>query len=323
MKLTIRKILAAGAIFLIPTWGLIFWLSYSDSSYQLFIPQLPQSIETQPQKVDEFPGAGPWKQDLFMGTGDLNSFDGKSFLVRGAATPSAILKDNEIVVYFNYYPSNRRQSFGIINWIKSTDLGLNWSEPSPITIENMPDFSISPFSPKVLVLPNGKIKLYFLAKKTGEDRSKLFAAISDDGAKFYFDPDTVFEIEDEYLIAIALDLLGDKVHLFGYTAEGAGVNISYHAVSYDGKVFTRLADIKIEDSFYSERSSAYGQNSLTKDGNQLVLLGASPRGLWSSTSGDGNNWSSPRYLSFNAQNPSVLKTGNSYRIFYTDIASAN
>lgn len=314
----IKKILLFGGITLGLIWGTIFYLALTDSSYHLFMPQISNPLFSQKVEVDvvDLNQEGPWKHDLFMESGDGSSFGSTVLLAHGAATPSAILKDKDIVVYFSFFPKDQRRAFGQIYWVKSADQGNTWSDPAPITFENLPTLAYSPFSAKALVLPSGKIKLYFLSRVSGENRSKLFAAVSDDGAQFIYDPTTSFEIENESLSAFALSMQEDKLHMIAYTEQGAQTNTAYHAVSYDSNVFTRLADIKIADSFY-------GQTSLLTENEQLRLIGSSAKGLWSSTSSDGNSWSTPSHIDHSAQNPSVIKTGDIYRIFYTDKAAEN
>lgn len=317
LNITIRKILIFGIIFLALIWGGIFGMVLADPSYKLIIPSIPAPLwlqKTPDLKVD-LSVDGPWKQDLFMGSGNLSNFGGKSFLVHGTATPSAIYKNSDVVVYFNYYPKDNRKVYGKIYWIKSSDQGRAWSQPTPVTIIGLPELTTSPISPKAILMPNGKIKLYFLAKKQADTRNKLFAAISSDGVNFTFDPTTSFEIEDESLISFSMTILNDRMHLFAATEEGSSTGTAYNAISYDTKVFTRLADVKIDQSFY-------GQTSLLTEGDQLKLIGSSDRGLWISSSSNGNNWSSPTYLNFYSQNPTAVFVGDKYLLFYTAVASS-
>jgi hypothetical protein len=310
--LSIRNILLGGTISIILIWGAILSLALTDKSFQLFIPSIPTFswFKTEPALQIDLPKDGPWRQDLFMGSGDLSNFGGKSFLVHGSATPSAIFKNGEVVVYFNYYPASNRKAFGSISWIKSSDLGRKWTSPAAIHISSLPELATNPVSPQVVALPSGKIKLYFIAKKINQERNILMAALSNDGVNFVFDPTTSFEIEDESLVSFSLTILQDRMHLIAFTREGQQSNMSYNAISYDTKVFTRLADIKIAETFY-------GQASLVSDGKELKLLGASPKGLWSSTSTNGNTWSDPSYYNLSVQNPSTVLVGEKYLLFYT------
>jgi hypothetical protein len=313
----IKKILISGGVVLGLIWGIIFYLTLTDSSYQLFMPQISNPASSNQAGVDtvDLNQEGPWKQDLFMESGDGSSYGGTVLLAHGAATPSAILKNNDMVVYFSFFPKDQRRLFGQIYWVKSSDGGNEWSQPAAITIENLPTLAFSPFSAKAMVLPTGQIKLYFLSKKAGEAHNKLLSAVSEDGARFIYDPSVSFEIENESLNSFTMAMLDDKLHLIAYTEQGSQTNNAYHAISYDGNVFTRLADIKIADA-------TYGQSSLIEDNGKLRLIGSSPKGLWSSTSGDGNSWSTPTHIDHSADNPALLKTGDTYRIFYTDTAAA-
>jgi hypothetical protein len=310
---SIRQILLLGIILLILIWGSIFTLVLTDHSYHLFTPTitLPSWLQHKPAVTNNPTQEAPWKQDLFMGSGDINNFSGKSFLVHRTATPSAIFRDNAAVVYFNYYPSENRKAYGSIFWIKSTDLGKKWTSPMPIAIKNLPETQTTPISPQVVLLPSGKIKLYFLAKTANATRNSLFAALSTDGVNFEYDPTTHFEIENESLMAFAITILGERMHLVAFTQEGAQSNTAYNAISYDTKVFTRLADLTIADS-------VYGQSHLTSQAGELYLIGSSNRGLWKSSSRDGNSWSNPIYYGQKVQNPSTVFTGEKFLLFYTD-----
>lgn len=312
--LTIKRIIISALIILSLIWGVILFLVFTDSSYHLIQLPLPdiKGIATSVQPIDESKvrQLQPLQQDLILATGDGSSFTDKAVLVTGAATPSAILKNNELIAYFNYFPEGQRRSYGSIHQIKSVDKGQTWSNPAQIMIFNAPALATVPFSPKVVLLPNNKIKLYFLARKRDEEQTKLFAAVSDDGIKFAFDPSTSFELEGQSLISYAVTILDYKMHLLAYTREGSASFTAHHAISYDTSVFTRLADVVIKDSYY-------GQTSLVTDGSKLILYGASDKGLWKSNSPDGNSWSSINYLNNQTENPGLIYKDNLYYLFYT------
>lgn len=310
---SIRRLLLVGIICLTLIWGSIFTMVLTDPSYQLFIPtiSLPSWIQKLPDIQVEPTKNAPWKQDLFMGSGDINTFSGKSFLIHGTATPSAVFRDNSVVVYFNYYPSQDRKKYGSIFWIKSADQGRNWTQPAPIVISGLPPLQTYPISPQVVLLPAGKIKLYFLAKAENAPHNKLYAAISSDGVNFNYDPSTNFEIENESLIAFTVAILDERMHMVAFTKEGSTTNTAYNAISYDTKVFTRLADLTIEDAFY-------GQSHLVVRGKNLYLIGSSSKGLWRTSSSDGNVWSNPAYFNLPAQNPTAVNVGEKFLLFYTD-----
>src|SRR4051812_34209409 len=110
--LTIKKILALGGLSLVLIWGGILYLAFTDSSYHLLVPEFMNKTSlssTQKASGVDFSQAGPWKQDLFMATGTGSSFDGKSFLAHSVSTPSAAVRNNEILVYFNYFPQETKK----------------------------------------------------------------------------------------------------------------------------------------------------------------------------------------------------------------------
>lgn len=311
--LTIKRIIITAIIILSLIWGVILYLLFSDTSYHLIVPQLPDikgitsTIQTSVSPTGQLE---PLKQNLILATGDGTAFAGNALLVTGAATPSAIIRNNELITFFNYFPANQKRTYGSIHQIKSLDSGQSWSQPAQIMIFDAPPLSVMPFTPKAIVLPNNKIKLYFLARKKDEEAVKLFAAVSEDGLKFAFDPTTSIDLEGKSLVSFALVILNNKMHLLGYTLDGAKSYTAHHAISYDTSVFTRLSDVIIKDSYY-------GQNTLATDGSKLILYGASDKGLWLSTSPDGNSWSSINYLNTSAMNPGVVKQGDLYYLFST------
>lgn len=316
---SIRLFLILGSIWLILIWGTIFFLAWKDPSYKLFVPKMAFSkpLASSKQNQIDFSQSGPWKSDLFMSTGDdLTTFSGKSFLQNGIATPSAVLEKNQIFAYFNYFPKNQASELGRVYTITSSDNGRHWTQPQLVIFSNMPSIEKPPQKPVAIVLPNGKTKLYFIAKKAGDSTNKLYAAVSDDGIHFVFDSETHFEIENENLISFGVAIDDGRMHLMAYTSEGQKDNVVYHAISYDSQIFTRLADVKINDSYY-------GQGYLVEDHSKLVLFGSSDKGMWLSNSDDGNSWSAPDYVGVKGQNPAAIQTANGYLFLYSDQTTAS
>lgn len=310
---SIKTFLLIGLIWVSLIWGVIFFLVWKEpTTYHLYVPHLtinrPLAVQNQPKT--DFSQAGPWKSDLFMASGESSDqILGKSFLNHGIATSSAVVRGNQLISYFNYYPQENEQALGRVFTMSSSDNGSHWSRPEQVIFFNMPSIEKAPQRPVTILMPNGNLKMFFIAKKAGDSNSKLFAAVSKDGINFTFDPKTVFEIENESLISFGAAMDDGKLHLIAYTQEGQKTGNSYHAISYDGQIFTRLADIKIQDSYY-------GQGYLFSDQDKLVLYGNSDKGLWLSTSDDGNSWSSPNYLGVSGQNPVVVKNKRRLPFFH-------
>lgn len=211
----------------------------------------------------------------------------------------ARLKDGRLAIACQAFPADDAAHFNRIAVRISGDDGRTWGEPEPIVIAKMDAALAAPFDPALVVLPDGRVRMYFITH-TGTDaapgQTAVHSAISTDAVHFDYEPGVRFTVPGRVVVDCAAALHDGVFHLVvpdnGTPAEFLGRRRSgepqpggngYHATSTDGLAFTRAADLPLP----STRDRWFG--NLLSDGTQLLFFGTGP-GPWPMTSADGMRW---------------------------------
>jgi hypothetical protein len=174
------------------------------------------------------------------------------------------MKDGRLIAAHQFFPTNEANSFDKVAVHFSSDEGCTWTDSEVIRIAGLPEGMRFPFDPTLVVLPDGKIRLYFTSlhgKRFEEDVPAIYSAISTNGLDYTFEPGTRFGISGRPVIDCAVVLHQGVFHLYSpdngvqldstnqkgsqpdlLPRQGAG----YHATSPDGLTFTRVEDVKVE-----------------------------------------------------------------------------
>jgi len=132
-------------------------------------------------------------------------------------------------------------AFDLVAASFSTDGGRTWTTPKTLAFAGLPAGYQRPFDPTITVREDGSLRLYFTCSPSGPNPVNGFcSATSTDGLNFTVDPGQRFYPGRSTVDCAAIRWNG-QWHLtspIGAPQEGA-----YHAVSDDGLIFTRLADI--------------------------------------------------------------------------------
>ena len=255
---------------------------------------------TPPAPGTPAPAPGPWDNELVV---QRVAADGTASTVAtfGRADVSSIarLQDGRLAIACQAFPKDDRAHFNRIAVRFSGDDGRTWGEPNPIVVANMDVALAPPFDPALVVLPDGRVRLYFITH-TGTDASPgqtaVHSATSTDATHYDYEPGVRFTVPGRVVVDCAAALHEGVFHLVvpdnGTPAEflerrrrgepQPGGN-GYHATSTDGLVFTRAADLPLS----STRDRWFG--NLLSDGSQLLFFGSGP-GPWPMTSADGKRW---------------------------------
>jgi hypothetical protein len=243
---------------------------------------------------------GPWDNEVVV---QRVTADGTASTVAtfGRADVSSIarLQDGRLAIACQAFPKDDRAHFNRIAVRFSSDDGRTWGEPKPIVMANMDVALAPPFDPALVVLPDGRVRLYFITH-TGTDaapgQTAVHSATSTDATHYDYEPGVRFTVPGRVVVDCAAALHEGVFHLVvpdnGTPAEflerrrrgepQPGGN-GYHATSTDGLVFTRAADLPLS----STRDRWFG--NLLSDGTQLLFFGSGP-GPWPMTSADGKLW---------------------------------
>ena len=240
---------------------------------------LPGAGNPSPQSL------GPWNNDLDFYESDDGLRFKKSglFSERGGVPTMAKLRDGRLLAMFQWFPVDRRESFDQIAATIGSSDGVTWSAPRTIRIDGMPETLYRSFDPTLVVLPDGRLRLYFSSERgTAQNRRgnrAIFSAISTDGWNFTFEPGQRFGLSDAETFDTAVALLGHTWHLY---CPIPGQTRGYHATSEDGLTFIRQSDVSVEG-----QREWLGNVLAVREG--LRFYGSGPGG-WVGFSSDGFRW---------------------------------
>lgn len=281
---------------------------------------------SQPLQAQGLPApgtAGPWDQDVLVFLVDADGTVKTTATFDRAGVPTiARMPDGRIIAAHQHFPANDSDSFDKVAVRFSPDDGHTWTDPQVVHLAGLPEGMRFPFDPTLVVLPDGKIRLYFTSlhgKQLEEDVPAIYSAISTNGVDYTFEPGIRFAISGRPVIDCAVVLHRGLFHLYSpdngtqndpaKNQKGAQPGFSpntgtgYHATSPDGLNFTRIEDVRI-DAIRNWLGNAQS------DGRVITFWGTSRNntpptgatgqqtgGVWRASSSDGNVWTlldSPR-----------------------------
>jgi hypothetical protein len=241
---------------------------------------------------------GPWDNDIlvYRVTADGRSTRLATF-ERAGVSAIARLQDGRLIAAHQHFPADSDADFDKVAVRFSTDEGQSWTSARVIGLTGLPDGMRFPFDPTLVVLPDGRIRLYFTSlrgRRFDEDLPAIYSAVSTNGIDFVVEPGPRFGIAGRHVIDSAVALHDGVFHLFapdngpqpqrpGPASERPADGGGYHATSRDGLAFTRVDDVRI-----AGRRRWLG-NALS-DGSAIRFFGTGEPGVWTATSTDGRVW---------------------------------
>jgi hypothetical protein len=258
-------------------------------------------------------GEPPWRRPLKICT----SSDGQSFTnVRtfqdSAGVPCILrLQSGMLISAFQWF----RQPVGSATWDRvavkySSDNGITWTEPQPITVNGLPQNFQRPFDPTLAITDDGRIRIFFSSglNMTLDTSINTYSAVSDDGINYSMDSGFRFSLPDKPVIDPAVIRFRGLWHLVNPVTMGTG---AYHNISGDGLNFTRVQDIA------SDMAHSWIGNFMIRDTNELRFYGSGGM-IWYSTSPNGGQWSSFINTNIQGGDPAALKLPETnYLMIYT------
>jgi hypothetical protein len=264
---------------------------------------------------------GPWDNDVLVYRARGGGATEKLTTFARAGVPTvARLKNDRLIAAFQNFPADDERNFDRVAVRFSSDEGRNWTPPQPISVESLEPGLARPFDPTLVVLPDGRIRLYFTSSRSpdfGRSMPAIYSAISTDGIQYNFEPGVRFAIAGRVVIDCAATLHEGAFHLIVPDNGGAedlmirpqrgqeprGGN-GYHAVSRDGLNFERVADVRLP----STRDRWLG--NLASDDGLLIFFGTGP-GPWPVSSRDGVTWeAAANTVSVPGADPGVARLRN-------------
>ena len=233
------------------------------------------------------PHPGPWHDDLYVSRSEngLRFEQPGKLVVRHGGVPSlAVAKDGRIFLVFQWFSFDSPKGFDKIAVMVSSDGGETWSEPRVVEISGLPEGHSNPCDPMLVVLEDGRFRLYFTCSPRPGERARTLSAISEDGYRFRVEPGDRFADPKKDVLDPAVVFFKGKWHYYAPIPGERGR--AYHAVSDDGLSFQRLPDVEVEGMDFL--------GCAVVDGEVLRFYGTGPGGVRSATSDDGERWTVER-----------------------------
>jgi hypothetical protein len=242
---------------------------------------------------------GPWDNDVVVYRARHDGRVEQLAIFERAGVPTTVrLPDGRLLAAFQHFPQDDGRHFDRVAVSFSNDEGRAWTRPVPLAVEGMEPGLARPFDPTLVALRDGRIRLYFTSNRSPDFRRStpaIYSAVSTDGIRYVFEPGVRFAVEGRLVIDCAVALHDDVFHLVvpdNGTADDMRTNQErrepprggrgYHAVSRDGLVFERVADVALP---------AHNRwlGTMQSDRGRLIFFGTGP-GPWPVASVDGTSW---------------------------------
>jgi hypothetical protein len=250
---------------------------------------------------------GPWDNDLVIATSKDGLVFEKAtrFVERGGVPHVATDAKGRLIAVFQWFPFEKPEAFDKVGVRISEDNGKSWSEPKPIVVKNLPEGYARPFDPTLVLLEDGRLRLYFTSHRPDRRTPAIYSAVGADGVEYEFEPGARLAVEGEAVIDCACARLGKTFHLYSPIQDGPGR--AYHAVSDDGLTFRRVEDVGIANDTERERRWL-GCALSTADG--IRFYGTGRGRVWSAVSKDGASWQVDEQTRAEGADPGVARAAD-------------
>ncbi|MBM4313766.1 MAG: hypothetical protein FJ122_07570 [Deltaproteobacteria bacterium] len=228
---------------------------------------------------------GPWNAGLILCSSSNGSAwsNFRTIVNQGGVPCLARTISGRIAAVFQWFPFDKPEAFDKVAVSFSDNYGISWSSPQTIQLQNVPSNYMRPFDPTIVVLDDGRYRLYFTSNTGQGSANGFYSAISSDGVNYTWESGARFAPSGGS-VDCAVTIFNGQFHLT--SPIGAPNQGAYHAVSDDGLTFSRLTDIP------SSGNCNWTGNLITI-GTMMRFYGTSPTGIWFSESTNGSTWTQP------------------------------
>jgi hypothetical protein len=199
-----------------------------------------------------------------------------------------------------------RGSFDQVALRISNDDGKTWGPPQTLKIQGLDLQRYQrPMDPAILQLPDGRFRLYFTSSdrmQPGPGRPWIYSAISSDLREFIFEEGVRSDRADSPVVDASVVFHDGTFFMVAHPERRVSpfdVRQGYFATSGDGVSFLRRRNLGVsfEGDFIGNLFSSQGR---------LFFFGGGPRGIWSMSSKDGNEWTKPALSGLRGGDPSLF-----------------
>lgn len=164
-----------------------------------------------------------------------------SRIPRAAVPTICQMNDGSLIMAHQWFPDDVPDIFDHIAVHFSNDGGRTWTDTTPVEIPGLPARTRFPFDPTVILLPNGKLRMYFTVMQGNDlNRStpKIGSAISMNGINWTFERGDRFVVPDAAVMNCAVAQVSGTYELIAPVQPDAGTG-AYWASSKNGLLFRR------------------------------------------------------------------------------------
>lgn len=251
----------------------------------------------------------PWDHGLLAGWSlDGIHFQGAGLFEVAAGVPCLTEGPaGELVATFQWFDP---VAFDEMARRVSLDGGRTWSDAEPLVLSGAPGRFVNPVDPALVVLNDGRWRLYFTSAPAGSRSADTYSAISSDGLNFQWEAGARFQIDGEFLLDPAVAWFGGLWHLYlPRHMQGDG---AFYATSSDGLNFERQDDVEVPGILFLGNPLVHGED--------LVFYGGGPRGVAVLSSSDGSRWREEASILAPVGDPAVIRSRDGvYLALATDL----
>ena len=227
-------------------------------------------------------GPGPWNNDIGVYRVAAGGTPVRVHTFARAGVSSVVrVASGELVAAFQWFPEGNPASFDRIALSRSLDDGLTWSTPTTPQITGLAIDDRAPFDPTLVVLADGRIRVYFTMNKLTAGVPRIGSAISIDGGQFALEAGDRFAVAGQMVIDCAVAQLGSTWQLIAPIQNADGT--AFRATSSDGLNFVRQADL-------AGPAANRWLGAMIQIPTGLRFYGSSNAGVWSARTSDGASW---------------------------------
>ncbi len=267
----------------------------------------PNSLELHKPNFDQ---PGPWDHDVDVFQVKPNGNTTKLTTFKRAGVPTiGEMQDGRLIAAYQWFPKDDYENVDKIAVVFSNDNGKTWSAPRPMEFAGLNEKARYPFDPTLVVLEDGRIRLYFtymVGSRIFEEATPgISSAISEDGIHFVKEEGMRLAVDGMPVIDCAVCKLNNNWHLIS-PLQDDNVPKAYHAISKDGITFKRKRDISFNQSFKWLGCMVNEENKLLFYGTRHHGGPPSGRGIPALSSSNGSRWNDSSSILINGADPGVV-----------------
>ena len=252
---------------------------------------------------------GPWNRDLAISTSKNGRHFSKSkiFFPRGGVPNIIKNKEGHLLAAFQWFSMDYFKSFDKVAISVSKDQGDTWSIPKEVVFNGLSENLMRPFDPTLLLLPDGRIRMYFTSNTLLRGRVNgapaIYSAISSDGFTYQIEDGVRLQVENKKVIDCAVAYFKGKYHLISPVNKEKGT--AYYAISNDGLNFELQKNLKLGNNNW------LGAMIVIDD--TLFFYGTG-KGGWIAKTSNGKDWTLLDDTRYHGADPGVVQVSNSHFI---------